>query len=303
VRSRSGVTRRRFLGAAAITAAAPALDVFAQGRGIQGQGTQGQRGQGRGGQAPAGPPVPLEGVTLEKDVVFGKGGAMDLRLDIYKPRAGMEKRAATIHLHGGGFTGGSKDTLNERILPFAKHGYVAIASQYRLLGQSPWPGMLEDVKAAIRWTRANAARLNIDPARIIIVGYSAGGFLALTAAGTQNKADMEGRGGNPGVGTGVEACAAFYPAVDGGPPSSVSPATYINANYAPTVIFHGVADTTIPIESSQRLFQRLRDGKVPAELHTFEGAEHVFDRDPSLASACGSLADLFITRQHAKSKT
>src|SRR6185503_96730 len=206
VRSRSGVTRRTFLGTAAITAAAPALDVFAQGR-----GNQGQRGQGPGGQAPAGPPVPLEGVTVEKDVVYGKGGAMDLRLDVYKPRPGTEKRAATVHLHGGGFTGGSKDTLNERILPFAKHGYVAIASQYRLLGQSPWPGMLEDVKAAIRWTRANAARLNIDPARIIIVGYSAGGFLALTAAGTQNKADMEGRGGNPGVGTGVEACAAFYP--------------------------------------------------------------------------------------------
>jgi dipeptidyl aminopeptidase/acylaminoacyl peptidase len=69
------------------------------------------------------------------------------------------------------------------------------------------------------------------------------------------------------------------------------------------VIFHSVADTTVPIESSQRLFQRLRDGKVPAELHTFEGAEHVFDRDAALASACGSLADLFITRQRGKART
>jgi acetyl esterase/lipase len=294
----SEVTRRTFLGTAAITAAAPALDVFAQGR-----GTQGQRGQGPGGQAPAGPPVPLEGVTVEKDMVYGKGGAMDLRLDVYKPRPGTEKRAATVHIHGGGFTGGSKDTMNERILPFAKQGYVAIASQYRLLGQSPWPGMLEDVKAAIRWTRANASRLNIDPARIIIVGYSAGGYLALTVAGTQNKAEMEGSGGNAGAGTQVEAAVAFYPVVDSGPPPSAAPTTYIGASYAPTVIFHGVADTTVPIESSQRLFQRLRDGKVPSELHTFEGAEHVFDRDPSLASACGSLADLFITRQRAKART
>jgi acetyl esterase/lipase len=292
----SEVTRRTFLGTAAITAAAPALDVFAQ-------GGEGQRQGGRGGQAPAAP-VPLpDGVTVEKDVVYGKGGAMDLKLDIYKPKPGSGKRAATLHIHGGGFTGGSKDTLNERILPFATKGYVAIASQYRLLGQSPWPGMLEDVKAAIRWTRANASRLNIDPARIIIVGYSAGGYLALTVAGTQNKAEMEGSGGNPGVGTGVEACVAFYPAVDGGPAPSVSPATYVNASYAPTLIFHGTADTTIPLASSQRLFQRLLDGKVPTELHTFEGAEHVFDRDPSLASACGSLADLFITRQRAKSKT
>jgi len=268
----SDVTRRAFLGAAAI-AATPAVNLLAQGG------------------------------NIEKNVVFGKGGGLDLKLDIYRPKPGTAKRAATIHLHGGGFTGGSKDTLNERILPCAEQGYVAIAAQYRLLGQSPWPGMLEDAKAAIRWTRANAQRLDIDPARIIIVGYSAGGYLALTVAGTQNRPQMEGTGGNGGAGTQVEAAVAFYPVVESGPPPSTSPASYLNASYAPTVLFHGVADTTVPIESSQRLFQRLRDAKVPAELHTFEGAEHIFDRDPTLASACGSLADLFITRVRAKSKT
>src|SRR5689334_8643400 len=67
-------------------------------------------------------------IAVEKNVVFGKGGAMDLKLDIYKPPSGTEKRMATVHVHGGGFTGGSKETLNERILPFARRGYVAIAA-------------------------------------------------------------------------------------------------------------------------------------------------------------------------------
>jgi acetyl esterase/lipase len=284
----SEVTRRSFLGSAALTAAA--LEAFAQGRG----------GPGRG----AAPPLPLPpGVTTERNVTFGKGGGLDLKLDIYRPKPGTVKRAATIHLHGGGFTGGSKDTLNERILPFAANGYVAIAAQYRLLGQSPWPGMLENAKAAIRWTRANAQRLDIDPARIIIVGYSAGGFLSLTVAGTQNRPEMEGSGGNARAGTQVEAAVAFYPVADSGPPPSASPVAHINASYAPTVIFHGTADTTVPVASSQRLFQRLLDSKVAGELHTFEGAEHIFDRDPALASACGSIADLFLTRLRAKPRT
>jgi acetyl esterase/lipase len=204
---------------------------------------------------------------------------------------------ATIHLHGGGFTGGSKDTLAERIQPYAAQGYLAIASQYRLLGQAPWPAMIEDVKTAIRWTRANAASLGIDPARIVIVGYSAGGHLALTAAGTQNHRELEGSGGNAGAGTQVAGCVAFYPVVDGGPPPSASPATYVAGGFAPTVLFHGVADTTVPIESSQRFFQRLRDAKVPAEFHSFAGQAHIFDRDPAFAVACARLADLFLDRQ------
>src|SRR5262247_4558942 len=134
------------------------------------------------GTALAGSTVPLLGaaqnqnssknsVSVEKDVVVGKGGDMDLKLDIYRPPVGTEKRMATIHFHGGGFAGGSKDSLAERIKPFAALGYVAIAAQYRLSGQAGYPALIHDAKAAIRWVRANASKLNIEPGRIAVVGY------------------------------------------------------------------------------------------------------------------------------------
>ena len=82
-------------------------------------------------------------------------------------------------------------------------GYVSIASQYRLTGQGRWPAQIEDVKAAIRWTRANATRLNIDADKIAAAGYSAGGLMALFAAATQDRKEFDGNGGNAGVSTKV----------------------------------------------------------------------------------------------------
>ena len=278
------LTRRRFLAAAGIVAVAPPLDAMA-----------GQRSGSRDEIS--------DGVSVEKDVVFGQGGAMDLRCDLYRPRPGTEKRVAAVLIHGGGFRGGNKETLTERARPYAAQGYLAIASQYRLTGQAAWPAMIEDVKTAIRWTRANAGTLGVDPTRIVIVGYSAGGHLALTAAGTQNRPEFEGTGGSAGVGTEVSACVAYYPVTGNGPPPSASPTTYVGERFPPTVLFHGVADTTVPIESSQRFFQLLRDAAVPAELHSFAGAPHVFDREPAFADACARLADLFLDRHVINPRT
>jgi len=111
-------------------------------------------------------------IKVESDVVYGKGGDLDLRLDIYRPLTGTEKRMAVIRIHGGGFTQGSKTGVASSSRAFARQGYVSIASQYRLTGQGRWPAQIEDVKAAIRWTRANASMLNIDPARVAVAGYS-----------------------------------------------------------------------------------------------------------------------------------
>ena len=286
------MTRRGFFGTAITGAAAPIVGAAM---------TQNQNP----GQA---------AVTAEKDVVFGKGGDMDLKLDIYKPPAGTEKRMAIVHFHGGGFAGGNKESLSERVRPYAALGYVAIAAQYRLSGQAGFPALIHDAKAAIRWVRANAKTLGIEPQRIAVAGYSAGGYHALFTAGTVNRPEFEGTGGNPGVSSQVAVCLAYYPATN--IPATMLPAgsddaarraatstTYIAQGFPPTVVFHGMKDTTIPIESSQRLVQQLRDASVPVEFHAFEGVPHVFDSNPEFAVISAQLAHLFMDRHVLNPRT
>jgi acetyl esterase/lipase len=216
---------------------------------------------------------------------------MDLRLDIYHPPPGTEKRMATIHIHGGGFRAGSKAGVASSSRAFAGLGYVSIASQYRLTGEGRWPAQIEDVKAAIRWTRANASRLNIDADKIAVAGYSAGGLMALFAAATQDKKEFDGNGGNAGVSTKVSACVAFYPATsanagllpDGADRAAIdaaSPGNHISPGFAPTIFLHGLGDTTIRPEASLDFFQKLRAAGVKVDLHFFQGAPRVRSQQP-----------------------
>ena len=157
-------------------------------------------------------------------MVFGRGGSRELLCDIYRPAPTATKQTTVIHLHGGGFRGGSK--AGARLArPLAALGYTCVSGSYRLAHEATWPAQIEDVKACIRWARAHADELGTDPAKLVVLGYSAGARLALIAAGSQNTADLEGAGGQPGVGTEIAACVAFYPPVTAlptaDPPGSV----------------------------------------------------------------------------------
>jgi acetyl esterase/lipase len=252
--------------------------------------------------------------SSERDIVFGTGGARDLKLDLHRPAPAASKRTAIIHLHGGGFRGGSKEATERSAKYYVARGYVCIASQYRLADEAKWPAQIEDVKAAIRWTRANAASLDIDPDKIVVAGYSAGGHLALTAAGSADVPELEGAGGNPGLSTRVAACIAYYPNAMTRPPAAggdallmvpgssmdayrrASPISYVGPGSPPTLFFHSTGDTTIPFEVSRLTFDVLRSFGVPAELHVLEGLSHVFDRHEEFAEACAAMGDLFLDR-------
>ncbi|HTI40187.1 MAG TPA: alpha/beta hydrolase [Vicinamibacterales bacterium] len=294
------LTRRLFLGSLGATVALPAATLSAQAQG-----------------AAAAPPA----ANVEKDVVYGKGGDTDLHLDIYKPTGAVNKRMAIVHYHGGGFQAGSKDGLAGRLQALSARGYVNIAAQYRLSanGAARWPAQMEDVKASIRWTRANASRLGVDPARIAVSGYSAGGHLALFAAATANMPQFEGKGGNEGVKTDVAACLAYYavtgsswegfrrqfPMPEGSSDEAwrlATPGTYIK-NFPPTILFHGLADVTVPPESSMDFLKELRAANIPSELHTFAGVPHEFVGIPEFAESTAPLVDFFLERHVINPRT
>lgn len=256
--------------------------------------------------------------NIEKDVVFGRGGDTDLRLDIYHP-TGPSLRTAIVQLHGGGFTRGAKESIAANCRAFAERGYTSLAAQYRLAPDSRWPAQIHDVKAAIRWARANAERLDIDPDKIVVAGYSAGAMLALVAAGSRGVAELEGDGGNADAGSEVAACIAYYPSAERRRPASgedalmgpdASDEGYASASaitYAssavPTIFFHSTGDTTLPFEGSVRLFDAYREGGAAVEMHIFDGLSHVFDRHPEFLAPTVELCDRFLDRLVVEPRT
>ena len=252
------------------------------------------------------------------NVVFGRGGDRDLLCDIYEPAASASpapKRMAIVHIHGGAFRGGSKEAMGPKVQPYLRRGYVCIAASYRLSGEAKWPAQIQDIKACIRWVRANASDLGIEPDRIALAGYSAGAHLALMTASTMDRSEFEGHGGNAGVSSDVAACLAYYPpqqisrTADGSAHQlmaddaseddyrGASPIFTVGAQTVPTVFYHGTADAMIPPAASEALYAALVAAGVPAELHTFHGVSHEFDRHPEFGEQCAAIADLFLDHQ------
>ena len=253
-------------------------------------------------------------VSIRNDVVFGSGGGRELKCDIYEPPAGTKNGVAVLLVHGGGWSQGDRSQLRGYGLLLGRRGYLCVASEYRLTGESLWPAQIEDVKAAVRWMRANATELGIDPARIVVSGNSAGGHLSLMAGGVPASAGLEGAGGNEGVSSGVAAVISFYPPTGlearswGGLPSLfgkgaptetlkvASPLTYATAAFPPTLLIHGNKDEVVPAIEATAMYDVLFAAGVPVELHMYADQPHGFDADPRLGRQCAEIMMSFIDR-------
>jgi acetyl esterase/lipase len=120
--------------------------------------------------------APKSGVEIARDLAYGAHSRQVL--DVYRP-AGAERAPIVLYVHGGAFVRGEKDSTPEIYANvchyFARHGCVTLNVEYRLADAAPYPGGGEDVGAAVAWARAHAPRFGGDPARLVLVGHSAGG--------------------------------------------------------------------------------------------------------------------------------
>ena len=133
-----------------------------------------------------------EGVSVEKDLVYISYGKRKLHLDLFYPKNSTASKPAVILIHGGGWRSGDKSLLIPMAQQFAVKGYVIAAVEYRLSPEAKYPAAVYDLKAAIRWMRANAAHYHVDPNKIAILGCSSGGQLAALVGTTNGVSKFSG---------------------------------------------------------------------------------------------------------------
>lgn len=253
---------------------------------------------------------------IEEDLVVGTGGRRDLRADIYRPADA--NGAGALMIHGGGWRIGSKAMMPPQAGALASRGFTCVAIEYRLTPEAPWPAQIHDVKAAMRWFRANAASLDVEPDRMAVLGNSAGGHLALMLAGTVGHAEFEGEGGHPGVDTSVAAVIAVYPPVtfflgertSGGTSAkallgdaataesakAASPIEYARADFPPTFFLHGNGDKVVPVTASINMYHALARAGARTEMHVYAEQPHTWARWPKWVQPTMDEAALFLDR-------
>jgi acetyl esterase/lipase len=238
-----------------------------------------------------------DGYTSKIDVIYTRAKNWEGRMDLYLPPASKGPSAIVINIHGGGWNKGVKESQTG-FNTFFKMGYAVANIEYRLSDQASAPAAVEDARCALIYLVKNAKELNIDVNKIVVMGGSAGGHLALMAGMLAN--DHRFDGNCKGVeNIKVAAIINKYGITDvwdwgNGEriksksvarwlgdrkddmkfAKSLSPLSYVSKTNPPTFIVHGDADPTVPYEQSVVLHKKLKEVGVKTEFMTVPGGLH-----------------------------
>ena len=235
--------------------------------------------------------------SVQANITYLVANNYEDKLDLYERRDVPDVAPTLIYIHGGGWTGGTKEAGFNKVLPYLEIGWNVVNVEYRLARVSQAPAAVEDCLCALRWIAANAKQHHIDLTRLVVTGDSAGGHLALTTGMIPESAGLDRE--CPGVPLPkVAAIVDWYGIADvndlldgtnmktyavqwlGAAPNRaeiarrVSPLEYVRAGLPPVIMIHGDADPTVPYQHSVRLKAALDKAGVPNQLFTVPGGHH-----------------------------
>lgn len=237
-------------------------------------------------------------IDYKAAVEYGTGAGEKLLLDVATPKGAEGPRPALVFIHGGGWAAGNRSAHVAQIKDAAARGYVAVTVSYRFAPKHVFPAQVEDVKCAVRWLRAHAKELNVNPDRIGAIGVSAGGHLAMMLALMNKEDGLEGAGGWADQSSKVQAAVSFVGptnfTVDFPPTTTqilktwiggtkdekpemykkASPLTYVDGKDAPVLLYQGTTDVLVPFDQAVQMADALTKAKVKARVELLVGEGH-----------------------------
>ncbi len=238
---------------------------------------------------------------VAKDLEY-RVGHSHARLDVYSSLGQAESPGpspAILAIHGGSWIGGSKEDYGPSVSRLAEHGFVVVVPDYQLAraGRPGWPDALDDLRESVRWIRRHAREYRVDPDRIVALGSSAGGQLAMllgTAPAEEKPGDVSSKvravvslyGPSDLIGLRAHRRLANDPIstlVDdlspraSGELAGASPDRHVSPDDAPMLLIHGSDDRWVSPEQSLSMADRLAHARVYHRLLIVPGARHGFE--------------------------
>jgi acetyl esterase/lipase len=238
-------------------------------------------------------------IDYKPDVTYATVAGEELKLDLASPKGLDHPVPAIVVIHGGGWLAGKRQDMTSAAKEVAAHGYVAATISYRFAPKHRFPAQVEDSKCAVRYLRAHAKELNIDPMKIGAYGVSAGAYLAMMLGALDSADAMEGDGGNLEQPSKVQAVVSYVGPVNlagenytptqvqiltaflGGDPREkqaecrlASPITYLNKGDAPVLCFFGTKDPLVAYDQALQIATALTNSGVPGRVEMILGAGH-----------------------------